>query len=62
MRTLLSALALSITACAAFAEKPNLFSAQPLAFERPAAAKVVGAYVPNWEPVAGQTIGLGSPR
>ena len=52
MRSLLCAFALSITTCAAFAEQPDLFSAEPLAFVRPSAAKVVGVYVPNWEPVA----------
>ena len=51
MRYLISAFALLATAALA-APPDDLFSARPLAFERPATAKVVGVYVPNWEPVA----------
>jgi GH18 family chitinase len=36
----------------AFAAPPALFAAKPLEFERRDGAKIVGAYVPNWEPVA----------
>ncbi len=41
-----------VTTSTLAAPSADLFSAQPLAFERPAKAKVVGVYVPNWEPVA----------
>ncbi len=36
----------------AHAAPPELFTGKPLAFVRQPDAKVVGAYVPNWEPVA----------
>ncbi|CAN5320085.1 hypothetical protein BH11PSE10_BH11PSE10_13690 [soil metagenome] len=50
--TLALALALALGLSVAARADPNLFSAKPLDFERPSAAKVVGVYVPNWEPVA----------
>jgi chitinase len=50
MRRLL--LSLALIASQTLAAPPKLFSGQPLAFERSPSAPVVGAYVPNWEPVA----------
>ena len=52
MRTVILAFALCLSTVAQAAKTPDLFSAKPLDFERPRAAKVVGVYVPNWEPVA----------
>lgn len=51
MRSLLLATGLFLSTTLAHAE-PSLFGAGPLAVERGSGAKVVGAYVPNWEPVA----------
>ncbi|MDN3919675.1 glycoside hydrolase family 18 protein [Roseateles violae] len=49
-----AALAGALIAGGALAQspRPGLFAAQPLDFERAPEARVVGAYVPNWEPVA----------
>ena len=54
MRHLISALAVLtlLTTSALAAPSDDLFSATPRDFERPAQAKVVGVYVPNWEPLA----------
>jgi GH18 family chitinase len=55
MRTLLSTALLACAAGLAHAAPPQppLFGAGPLAVERSSSsAKVVGAYIPNWEPVA----------
>jgi len=52
MRRLALALSCLLTAAAAQAAPPPLFTGQPLAFERGKSEKVVGVYVPNWQPVA----------
>ena len=54
MRHLISALAVLtlLTTSALAAPSDDLFSATPQDFVRPAQAKVVGVYVPNWEPLA----------
>ncbi|WP_233151830.1 glycoside hydrolase family 18 protein, partial [Pelomonas sp. KK5] len=41
-----------LLASVAHAAPPDLFAAKPLAFERAPQAKVVGVYVPSWEPAA----------
>jgi len=53
MRRLVLSLAIALASAGlAHAAGPDLFTAKPLDFERKADAKVVGVYVPNWEPVA----------
>ena len=49
MRRLFAVLSLALLGLSTQAATPDLFGAKPLAFERGPGAKVVGAYVPNWE-------------